>query len=110
MTKACKEIASMYGLTNDTLFINTYTMYEQQKSLLQKLKKTIDSEDLLVKKTYVKGRENLCVTPAIDAYNKTVSAIIKTVQALKKMIKEAPVHPEEKNEEDQLHRLLGIDE
>lgn len=110
MTKDCKEIAQMYGLEDDQLFINTYTMYEQQKGLLQKLKKSIDEHGPIVEKTYVKGRANLTANPAIDAYNKTVSAINKTIQTLKKMLKEAPVDPMDKSEEDKLHELLGIDE
>ena len=107
MTKACKEIAEMYGLQNDTLFLDTFKMYEEQKALARKLKKSIDKDGLTIEKEYVKGRPNICANPAIDSYNKTMTALNNTVQTLKKMIKDATGGAKAGDEIDKLLEVLG---
>ena len=56
--------------------------------MLKKLKDAIEDEDTLITKEYVKGRENLCVNPAIPEYNKTANAANQTVTTLIKIIEQ----------------------
>ena len=50
--------------------------------MLEELEAEINKSGATVKKTYVKGRENVALNPAIDGYNKTSSAANSTVSTL----------------------------
>lgn len=50
--------------------------------ILSELEKAIKEHGSTVVKEYVKGRENLCVNPAITEYNKTATAANGTVSTL----------------------------
>jgi hypothetical protein len=74
------------GVSEHYFFKTTFERYEMQLQILSKLKDAIESEDLLVEKTYVKDRTNLVINPAITEYNKTASAANGTVTTLVKIL------------------------
>lgn len=100
--------ANAIGLSDDYLFLSTIERYEMQVRILETLKKTIEEEDTLVTKEYVKGRENLYTHPAITEYNKTTDSANKTVQTLDNLMK-SQVAAVNKKEKDPLMDLLGGD-
>ena len=100
--------ANAIGLSDDYLFLSTIERYEMQVHILETLKKTIEEEDTLVTKEYVKGRENLYTHPAITEYNKTTDSANKTVQTLDNLMK-SQVAAVNKKEKDPLMALLGGD-
>lgn len=80
------KIAEKHGVEQNFFFITTFKRYQVQINILNDLEKTIKSENTLVTKEYVKGRENIYTHPAITEYNKTSTAANQTVQTLVKII------------------------
>lgn len=99
--------AEAIGLSDDYLFLSTIERYEMQVHILETLKKTIEEEDTLVTKEYVKGRENLYTHPAITEYNKTTDSANKTVQTLDNLMKSKMEAIRKKADEDPLLALLS---
>ena len=70
----------------------------------------LDSDDLLVRKEYVKGRGNVYANPAVAEYNKTTDSANKTVATLMKILKNFNVPANDKEDEsDPLMRILNGD-
>lgn len=84
------KIAEEKGVSEHYFFKTTFERYEMQLTILSRLKEAIDSDDLLVEKTYVKDRTNLVINPAISEYNKTASAANGTVTTLVKILSNLP--------------------
>ena len=62
-----------------------------------KVQESIKEDGMLVKKEYVKGRANIYVNPAVNAYNATSAAADRTAQLLMRYI----VQPlKDENEDD----------
>ena len=80
------KIAEKHGVEQNFFFLTTFKRYQVQINILNDLEKTIRSENTLVTKEYVKGRENIYTHPAITEYNKTSTAANQTVQTLVKII------------------------
>ena len=80
------KIAEKHGVEQNFFFITTFKRYQVQINILNDLEKTIKSENTLVTKEYVKGRENIYTHPAITEYNKTSTAANQTVQTLVRII------------------------
>ncbi len=99
--------ANAIGLSDDYLFLSTIERYEMQVRILETLKKTIEEEDTLVTKEYVKGRENLYTHPAITEYNKTTDSANKTVQTLDNLMKSQTAMIRKKDNPDPLMEILG---
>lgn len=100
-TQQAKKIlaeAEKRGVSTNYFFATTFERYKEQLRFLKKLKKTIDENDVLVTKEYVKGRENIVVNPAITEYNKTATAANGTVTTLIGIIK--GFSEDEKGEKD----------
>lgn len=74
------------GASSSYFFLTTFQRYQRQLDTLKKLEKAIDEFGPTVKKEYVKGRENLCINPAISEYNKTTQAANNTVATLVKIV------------------------
>lgn len=74
------------GADESYYFINTFNQYETQLHILEELAKTIAEEGTLSTKTYVKGRENIYIHPAVREYNNTANSINKTVDTLLKIV------------------------
>ena len=89
LNEAAEELIRMAeegGVEQNFFFTTTFARYKVQLNTLNRLQKEVATGDLLIKKEYVKGRENLVVNPAIAEYNKTSTAANQTVQTLLKII------------------------
>lgn len=82
-----REIAEASGVQSNFFFQTTFRRYQIQLNNLTSLEKAIQEYGTTIKKTYVKGRENLYVNPAIAEYNKTAEAANRTVATLIKIIR-----------------------
>lgn len=86
------------GVSTNFFFVTTFKRYQVQMSILSELEKAIDEYGSTVTKEYVKGRENICVNPAITEYNKTATAANGTVSTLVKIVSSFAGTDEEKDE------------
>lgn len=80
--KEILERAQEKGVEHSFLFVTTFQRYKEHITHLAELEKAIKAEGTMVTKEYVKGRGNLYVNPAINAYNSTAGAADKTAQLL----------------------------
>ena len=78
--------AEANGASNSFFFLTTFQRYQVQLDTLTKLERAIKKHGPMVVKEYVKGRENLCINPAITEYNKTATAANNTVSTLVKIV------------------------
>lgn len=74
------------GVEHSFMFTTTFARYKEHLKHLESLKKIIDKDGPTVTKEYVKGRGNVYVHPAINAYNSCAAAADKTAQLLLKCI------------------------
>jgi hypothetical protein len=75
------------GVQSNFFFVTTFKRYQVQMNTLNSLEKAIGEYGATVTKEYVKGRQNVCVNPAITEYNKTATAANGTVSTLINIIK-----------------------
>ena len=88
--KKAKEIlklAEESGIQTNFFFVTTFDRYMTQLNLLDELDEARKEYGNLVTKEYVKGRENLTISPAVSAYNNTVAGANRTAETLLKIIK-----------------------
>lgn len=78
--------ATEKGVEHSFMFVTTFERYMEHIKNLKELQKVIKEEGTMVTKEYVKGRANIYVNPAINAYNSTAGAADKTAQLLLKYI------------------------
>ena len=83
------EIAKEVGVDSDYFFKTTLARYKFLCQILNKLKKSINDEGVIVKKEYVKNRKNIYTHPAIAEYDKTSSAANTTAATLLNIIERA---------------------
>lgn len=98
-----KEIlqkATEKGVEHSFMFVSTFDRYMKHLKHLAELQKVIDDEGMLVKKTYVKGRANLYINPAVSAYNQTAGAADKTAQLLLRYIVQPLRDPDAESGDD----------
>ena len=81
-----KKLAEESGVQTNFFFLTTFDRYLSQLAILEELKASIEDNKSLVKQTYVKGRSNVVLNPAIRAYNSTTDSANKTVACLMKII------------------------
>ena len=81
-----KRLAEESGVQTNFFFITTFDRYLSQLAILEELKASIEDNKSLVKQTYVKGRSNVVLNPAIRAYNSTTDSANKTVACLMRII------------------------
>lgn len=85
LNEQAKEIlnrATEKGIEHSYMFVTTFQRYKEHIAHLVELEKVIKEEGMLVEKEYVKGRKNIYMNPAINAYNSTAAAADKTAQLL----------------------------
>ena len=113
LTEQAKEIiriAEEAGVQSNFFFLTTFKRYQEQLSILARLEKHLDEDDILVKKEYVKGRGNLYANPAVAEYNKTTDSANKTVATLMKILKNFNVPANDTGDDvDPLLRILNGD-
>ena len=78
--------ATELGIADDLIFDTTFNRYVMQVNILEQLKEQIEDGELMVKKAYVKDRDNLYVNPAVAEYNKTSTAANQTAVTLVKLM------------------------
>lgn len=100
------RIAEESGAQSNFFFVTTFKRYQVQLNILAELEKTMKEEGMLVKKEYVKGRQNLYTSPAVTEYNKTTDSANKTVASLMKILKAYKVD-DTTDDEDPLLRILN---
>ena len=86
------------------MYMNSLERYKDLKKLIDTIQKKIDEEGVIIKKEYIKGRENLVVNPLINELNKlteTSNKMIITLIKLKKHICEV-----ENESNDPLYEIL----
>ncbi len=81
------EKAQKRGVANNFFFVTTFKRYQVQMRTMAELEKAIFELGATVSKEYVKGRQNICVNPAITEYNKTATAANGTVSTLINIIR-----------------------
>lgn len=101
------RIAEESGTQSNFFFVTTFKRYQVQLNILAELEKTMKEEGMLVKKEYVKGRQNLYTSPAVTEYNKTTDSANKTVASLMKILKAYKVDDTTDDDEDPLLRILN---
>ena len=84
--QAILEKARAKGIEHTFMFTTTFKRYVELISHLAELQKSIVESGCLVTKEYVKGRQNLYVNPAINAYNTTAAQANNTASILMKFI------------------------
>lgn len=84
--KQILEKATAKGVEHSFMFVTTFKRYEELITHLAELQKAIIDQGTLVTKEYVKGRQNLYVNPAVNAYNATAAAADRTAQLLLRCI------------------------
>lgn len=83
------DIAKEVGVDQDYFFKTTLQRYKFLVQILQRLKKSINEEGVIVKKEYVKNRKNIYTHPAIAEYDKTSTAANSTAATLLTIIEKA---------------------
>lgn len=84
--KQILEAAKAKGAEHNFMFETTFKRYLESINHLVELQKVIKEEGMLVSKEYVKGRKNLYVNPAVNAYNATAATADRTAQLLMRYI------------------------
>lgn len=97
------KLAEENGVRDNYLFVTTFERYQTQLAVLAQLKETIDNSPVVVKKSYVKGQENLYTNPAVTEYNRTTDSANKTVSTLMRIIR---TFGETQDETDPLLEIL----
>lgn len=95
------KIAEQKGVQTNFFFATTFKRYQVQMNALAELESQIKKDGTLVSKQYVKGRENLYLSPAVEGYNKTANAANQTVATLLNIIKSL------KDEEDNKGKTMA---
>lgn len=102
--KEFREKAEELGIADDLIFATTFDRYVTQVQTLANLKEEIEEGDLMVKKAYVKDRDNLYVNPAVAEYNKTSTAANQTAVTLVKLMQQLR---DDAQEDDGFDDLFG---
>lgn len=80
------ERAREAGVEQSYMFLTTFGRYREHIAHLAALEREIKKAGTMVTKEYVKGRQNIYVNPAINAYNSTAAAADKTAALLLKYV------------------------
>ena len=104
-----RELAKEYGVNKNPLIETTLSRYETQICILEELKSTINSSDVLVTKEYVKGRSNYYTHPAITEYNRTTDSANRTLATLIKIIKGFTVDENSGEVDPLIEAINGVD-
>lgn len=99
--------ASESGVQENFLFETAFKRYLVQLDILDQLEQSMKDEGLLITKEYVKGRKNLCSSPAVTEYNRTTDSANKTVSTLMKIIRFFSEGGKDDEEGDPLMKIIN---
>lgn len=105
--EAILKKAEETGLQNSFFFSTTFRRYQVEIETLERLEEAIKEHGSTITKEYVKGRQNLCINPAINEYNRTATAANNTVVTLMKIIDSFKGEVEKESLSDVMGRLLN---
>lgn len=74
------------GIEHAFMFTSTFRRYVELLAHMSELQKSIKEDGCIVTKEYVKGRQNVYVHPAINAYNATAAQANNTANLLMRFI------------------------
>lgn len=101
-----EELAEMYGVQDNPLFLTTLDRYKTQIKVIDTMREALDDAGAIVEKEYVKGRENVYAHPLIKEMPKACDSANKTADMLLKIINSLGAVTETK---DPLMEFLGGD-
>ena len=84
-TKAYNDIiklAEEYGVNENAIFLAAVKNYEIERQLIERMKETVDNDDAVVVKEYVKGRENASAHPLLKEITKHIDSANKSLQVM----------------------------
>ena len=93
-----KGIAEGLSEEHRYIFESTLETYFQLIKNFKVLKEALDADGCLVTKEYVKGRQNVCIHPAMSEMNKTVNILNNTAKTLITIVKDLGAEKEEVDE------------
>lgn len=93
-----KGIAESLSEEHRYIFESTLETYFQLIKNFKVLKEALDADGCLVTKEYVKGRQNVCIHPAMSEMNKTVNILNNTAKTLITIVKDLGAEKEEVDE------------
>ncbi len=102
MAKGILEEAQNNGLKNDASFQTSYHLLEDQIEMLDALEKSFKEDGATITKEYVKGRENICIHPAVDKYTKTSDSAFNKILKIKEMIENSVPRDDDVFDEESL--------
>ena len=102
-----KETAESLSEEHRYIFESTLETYFQLIKNFKVLKEALEADGCLVTKEYVKGRQNVCIHPAMSEMNKTVNMLNSTAKTLIAIIKD--LGAENKEEVDELTAFTNED-
>ena len=102
-----KGIAESLSEEHRYIFESTLETYFQLIKNFKVLKEALEADGCLITKEYVKGRQNVCIHPAMSEMNKTVNMLNSTAKTLIAIIKD--LGPENKEEVDELTAFTNED-
>ena len=102
-----KSIAESLSEEHRYIFESTLETYFQLIKNFKVLKEALEADGCLITKEYVKGRQNVCIHPAMSEMNKTVNMLNSTAKTLIAIIKD--LGSENKEEVDELTAFTNED-
>ena len=102
-----KGIAESLSEEHRYIFESTLETYFQLIKNFKVLKEALEADGCLITKEYVKGRQNVCIHPAMSEMNKTVNMLNSTAKTLIAIIKD--LGSENKEEVDELMAFTNED-
>ncbi len=102
-----RETAESLSEEHRYIFESTLETYFQLIKNFKVLKEALETDNCLITKEYVKGRQNVYVHPALSEMNKTVNMLNTTAKTLITIIKE--LGAENKEEVDELMAFTNED-
>lgn len=102
-----KGIAEGLSEEHRYIFESTLETYFQLIKNFKVLKEALEADGCLITKEYVKGRQNVCIHPAMSEMNKTVNMLNSTAKTLIAIIKD--LGAENKEEVDELMAFTNED-
>mgnify|MGYP003301242280 CR=1 FL=1 len=86
LRKSILNLAETVGIKNRPVFEKTLDRFVFLQEVLDELQEAIRKDGMTITKEYVKGRENICINPAVSEYNKTVNISNSTASTLNSML------------------------
>ena len=105
--KQILELAKQSGLQTNYFFVTTFERYKRLLKHLEELEEIIDEVGAMTTKEYVRGKENIVVNPALNAFNNTTSQANKTAETLLKIIKGFKAEDKQKEVDPLLEIING---